>query len=199
MIRTKFLICLSATLVCFQALSAIETLVEGKAAYFLPQRHKFRRIYSGGGMYGLEISGSATQNLYGWVSVDSFTKKGTSLGAPHRTRISMIPLAIGVKYFTPLCCLPADLYVGAGLLGTHVRMHDHSPYVKRHPSKWGIGGIAKLGVLFNYGPCFVDLFTNYSYCHVEFHGHHGKRKVYRNSMNVGGWIFGAGLGYRFCL
>lgn len=200
---TKFQLCIFVMLACCNGLNAMETLIEGKVAYFLPQEHKFRKIYSGGPLCGFELSCQAKKNLYTWISVDSFTKKGTSLGCPTSTKISMVPLGIGFKYFIPLwngsleCCCPIECYLGAGLLGTYVKMHDRSPYVKQKTSKWGTTGIVKLGALFNSGPLFLDLFTNYFYCPLSFSNTKSHRRVYRNSMNFGGWVFGAGIGYRF--
>jgi outer membrane protein W len=180
----------------FATLSANEILVEGKAAYFLPQNNKFQKIYTGGGLYGIEASYEAWCRTHVWASVDSFTRKGSSLGCHSPTRISMVPIGLGLKYFLCLPNLPAELYVGAGVTGTYVHMHDKSPYVISKISKWGVGGIAKVGTLVHFDCLFLDLFVNYSYCPIDFH-HNRDGAVSRNSMNFGGWAFGLGIGYRF--
>lgn len=199
MSAAKFLICASAMLAWCTELNAIDLHIEGKAAYFLPQVHKFREIYSGGGLYGCEVSFQTKNRLYGWVSIDSFSKRGESLGHPCHTKISMLPLGIGLKYCMPLYNWPVECYLGAGLLATHVAMYDGSPYVTQKTSKWGAGGIAKGGFLFKCDAFFLDLFTNYSYCSIDFHHEKSRPKVQRHSMNFGGWTFGVGVGRRFCL
>lgn len=197
----KLIVCASVLLGLFifsTDLQAIDVFVEAKAAYFAPTDHKFRKIYSGGGIYGGEISCQTYRNLYGWISGDYFSKKGSSIGEHDSTRITIVPLGIGLKYLFPISC--ADLYLGAGVLGTYVHMKDHSPYVIHHISKWGVGGIAKAGAIFNFGEnFFADLFTSYTYTEIGFH-RTDDGKVTRNNAHLSGWAFGLGIGYRFgCL
>lgn len=194
----KKIFSLALSLSCsWLTLFAHDILIEGKAAYFLPENHKFRQIYHhGGGLYGVEASYEAWCHTHIWASVDSFTKKGRSLGGHSPTKISMVPIGLGVKYFLNLPSTPVDLYAGLGITGTYVHIHDKNPYVIPNTSKWGLGGIAKIGALVNCDRVFFDLFVNYSYCPMDFHKnrHHA---VSRNSVNFGGWAFGLGLGYRF--
>lgn len=176
-------------------LNARDVLVEGKAAYFAPTDNKFRKIYSGGGIYGGEITVNLYDNLSGWLSADYFIKDGSSIGEHDSTRITLIPIGIGLKYFIPINC--ADLYIGAGALGISVDMKDRSPFVIHHISKWGLGGIAKAGALFYIAEeLFADLFTSYTYSELGFHQtDHGR--VTRRHANLSGWSFGIGIGYRF--
>lgn len=176
-------------------LHARDVLVEAKVAYFLPTDHKCREIYSGGGMYGGECTFQVRQKLYGWISADYFSKEGSSIGGHDPTNIIMVPLGAGLKLLFPF--KTADLYIGAGVLGTYVHMRDHSPFVIQSISKWGVGGIAKVGVICNLPKhFFADLFTNYTYTKIDFHGtdHEGGA---RQDANISGCSFGAGIGYRF--
>jgi outer membrane protein W len=176
-----------------------EVLIEGKAAYFLPENKKFRKIYPDLGLYGAEVSVALYPQLYGWVAIDTLSKTGTSLGCKQKTNLWMMPVDAGLKYFFACQSLPVNFYVGAGLSATYVNIHDHSPYVIAKTSRWGVGGIGKLGSIVYVDDFFLDLFVNYSYVPIDF-PRYNQRNVSRNSMNFGGWAFGIGLGYKFpCL
>jgi hypothetical protein len=183
----------------FSSLQAVDTLVEAKAAYFYPTSHEFREIYSDGGIYGLEVSCQAWRGFYPWFSASIVHKSGHSittspLVSSDSTRITLVPLGLGLKYLYPINFV--DLYAGVGILGTYVHIKDNSPFVIRSSSKWGVGGIAKIGAIFNYKSFFVDLFSDYSYTKVDFHNtNHGQ--VVRHRANISDWSIGAGIGYRF--
>jgi hypothetical protein len=174
-------------------LQAIEVFIEPKAGYFYPTDRTFREIYSGGGLYGGELTCQAYRNLYGWISADYFSKKGFSIGEQYATRITLVPLGAGIKYFFPFNSV--DFYLGAGVLGTYLQMKDHSPYVIRNISKWGPGAIAKTGAIIKFSEnIFADLFTSYTHAEMDFHGtDHGK--VTRHHANLSGLTFGIGIVY----
>lgn len=175
---------------------ATEVLLEAKGGYFFPSDHRFKKIYSGGGIYGGEISVQIAHSpLYAWISGDYFSKNGRSIGEKNSTTIQLIPLAVGLKYLYPISIL--DLYLGAGLQPTYFRTIDRSPYVSRTVSKWGLGGMFKGGILFNIKKgFFVDVFSGYSLLNIHYHSG-SDASVIRNSAHLSGWIIGAGLGYRF--
>jgi hypothetical protein len=63
-------------------------------------------------------------------------------------------------------------------------------------NKNGFGGFANMG--FNFFPCknlFIDVFGEYSYGRMHFHS--SKTNSYGQTAQVGGFTFGAGLGYVF--
>jgi hypothetical protein len=63
-------------------------------------------------------------------------------------------------------------------------------------SQNGLGGFVNMG--FNFFPCrhlLVDVFGEYSYNRMHFHS--SKTNSYGESAQVGGFAFGAGLGYAF--
>ena len=183
----------SCTLDCCDR--SVDFFAEVKGGYFYPTSHKFRDIYSGGGIYGLELSCQAWQQLYGWASGDIFYKSGHSQGLHHSTHITMVPLGAGLKYLFPVSF--SDIYLGAGVLGTYLHMKDRSPYVIRSLSKWGAGGIFKAGVLFNFKEhYFVDLFSNYTIMNIDFHNTDHNR-VIRHTAHLSGWTVGLGIGYRY--
>jgi len=86
------------------AIFPTDVLVAGKAAYFYPTSSRFKDIYSGGGIYGAEMSVQAWKELYPWISADYFPQNGRSIiqggGKGNRTIVKFVPLALGLKYLT---------------------------------------------------------------------------------------------------
>jgi hypothetical protein len=207
MILAFALLCLS----WFQTTEAFDIMVEGKAAWFHPTDKKFRRIYDNGGLYGGEITVPFCNGLALFGSVDYFSRKGHSInrcnlavdGSKHRdrTRIRIIPVALGVKYFYSLPCfcefLNMDLYVGAGVQWNCLKIRDHSNFVKKHTSKCSVGGIYKIGSIIRLScDWFLDLFVNYSDNCAHFH-RSKHRNIKRSNADLSAWIIGAGIGYNF--
>lgn len=187
-------LCVTNTLHAFDW-QARDVLIEAKAAYFRPTDHKFRRIYSDGGIFGGEISAQIYGGIYGWASGSYFYKKGSSTGLGNSTKIDLVPVGFGLKYLYSFNCL--DLYVGGGALPTYVRFRDHSPFVIPKSQKWTWGGIVKVGAIWNINQCFfIDLFTDYSFVDVKFH-RTNDGAVTRHRTDLSAWSIGAGIGYRF--
>ncbi len=189
------LLLLTAGLFSTANLLGTDVLLEAQAAYYHPTNHEFREIYSGSGIYGLELSVQSWRGLYPWVSGSVFSKTGHSIGLENRTNITFVPIGIGLKYLWKVHFV--DLYLGAGVLPTYLHIHDHSAYVVKKRSKWGCGGIAKVGAIFNLPKSFfIDVFTDYSYIKISNHdSRHGT--VHPHSANLSGFSFGGGVGYRF--
>lgn len=175
-------------------LPAEDILIEAKGAYYRPSDHKFRHIYSDSGIYGIEASYQAWNQLYAWSSVSCFYKSGHSIGQHHSTAITFVPFGIGLKYLFPINSV--DLYVGAGLLGTYAHINNHSRYVSHSQHKWAPGGIVKVGALVNLTPrYFIDFFSDYSFIKMDFPK--GDKRVIRHEADLSGWSVGLGVGYRF--
>ncbi len=177
------------------SLFAGEVLLEGKAGYFFPQNHKFRKIYGSGLIYGAELSVQAWKWLYPWASASYFSKTGHSFDVSYSTRVTFVPVGVGLKgiYTTR----NVDFYLGAGLLATYLHTHDHSCFVIQRQSKWGVGAIAKAGLLFNLRKhIFLDIFGDYSWTKIHFHNTRNGT-VIPQTANLSGFSVGAGLGGRF--
>lgn len=169
-------------------------LAELRAAYFSPTGHKFRKIYSGTGLYSAEVSCRTCHNWYSWASVGYTHKSGSSIGLHTKTDATLVPFALGLKYVYPVECLCP--YLGAGVLGTYIHTHDHSSAVTQKISRWGIGAIAKSGVLITISRhLFLDLFVDYSFMRVDFNRHHNH--VTPHSADLSGASTGIGVGCRF--
>lgn len=178
-------------------------ILEFKGAYFQPTHGDFKAIYhKGGGFFGPELTVQLCKERrwYAFAAFDYFQKKGRSVGLCSPTKVELIPIDVGLKYFAPVRCDCVDLYVGLGLEAVNVRTRDCSPYVLQSLSKWGVGGIAKVGVYWYLPHNFViDLFVDYSFVKTMknrccFSPRCGVQLV---RANVSGVIAGIGLGYRF--
>lgn len=196
-----------AIIACCSA-HAHDILVEVDAAYFLSTNHTFRNIYNnGGGMYGGEVTFNLDwlercgleeclcDQLYGFVSADFLSKKGHSIGLCTPTKVNIANIGIGLKYLFPFCY--GDWYLGLGVLPTHLKTRDCSPFVIPKRSKWGCGVIGKIGAIFDLNKSyFLDLYFDYSYTKIPFSCCPGAITQSRDA-NLSGCWFGAGLGYRF--
>ena len=174
-------------------------LLELKAAYFLPTGDRFKNVYGGSGIYGLEFTFQAKDFLYVWTSADFYLKSGHAYGSactsPSSTDIWFLPFAAGIKLFCPINIV--DLWLGGGILGTYVNVKDHNPNVISSISKWGVGGIVKAGAIINCTKYFfLDLFTDYSFMQIPFHDTR-KGTVIPHKADLSGWSFGGSIGFRF--
>ncbi len=182
---------------------ARDVILEFKGAYFHPTNDCFKDIYgNSAGIFGPELTVQLCNqsNWYGFASVDYLTKSGRSIGLCDKTKVSLSPIAIGLKYFAFSSCNEvADIYLGAGVQPVRVHTKDCSSYVQQNQTRWGAGGIFKVGS-YIYAPCnfVLDVFLDYSYARAK-----GKvtcsptQNVIPLKANVSGIIFGVGLGYCF--
>jgi hypothetical protein len=168
-------------------------LIEAEASYFHPTKKLIRKIYSNGmGLYGLEASMKATDWLYPWISGSYLHEKGHSIGAHSSTKVTLVPLGIGLKAMYNFG--RTSLYAAAGPLYSHIHMKDEAPFVIESRSKWDWGGIGKVGVyFFSRHSFFVDLFADYSY--MKFHFHNGSGKTVSHDVNFSGWAAGGAIGF----
>lgn len=189
--RSSFIAALLTFVSCLQA---EDVFVEAKAAYYRPTESRFRKVYGGSGIYGIEASFQAWRDLYAWTSTSCFYRSGTSIGKHNGTNITFIPLGIGLKYLFPIHF--TDVYLGVGGLGTYAHIKNHSRFVSSSQSKWAPGAIIKVGALLNVHPnFFIDLFSDYSFIKMRFSK--GSKTVVQHESNLGGWSIGLGLGFRF--
>ena len=188
-----FAIFASGFLLSFK-LQAIEVLPEVKAAYFYPTHNRFRAIYHDGGIYSIETSVKAWDQLYPWMSLGVFYQTGRSLENRFGTNLLILPIGLGLKYlFTYKQLNP---YLGVGMQVTYTHMHDKSPYVDSRFAHWGMGGMIKTGFLAYFTKsCFFDFFCDYSYLKINYHHRHPR--VVNLRTDLSSISIGAGVGYRF--
>src|SRR5579885_1138651 len=167
-----------------------DVLLEAKGSLFVPTNDTFRHIYNVGGMFNVELSFQIYEGIFGWASGGVFFKKGHSIGECDKTCAVIVPVAAGLKYLWHFDL--GDLYLGAGVLAADLHTKDGSPFVITHREKWGVGGIAKAGFLFDLPRSFfADVFTDYSFVKVHFPCKF-ECGVQSQPANISGW--GLGLG-----
>jgi hypothetical protein len=177
-----------------------DLIIELKGAAFVPTSSRLKNIYGNaignvGGEATFQLS-SCNEHWYGFASVDYLNKKGHSIGLCAPTKVDLVPLALGVKYFIPFCY--GNFYLGLGFQPLYVKTHN-PPYVAPCTSQWAFGGIAKIGSYFDL-PCdwVFDLFIDYSFAKTGCKKcSNAPSAVIPLKASIDGVIFGAGLGYRF--
>lgn len=176
--------------ISFGTLYAYDTTVEARVGYFYPSSHLLRKIYRQGGVEGeFELSKNINCNWQVWGNVNYFSRTGRSRGEGNKTRITIVPISVGLKYvFIPSSRIRP--YVGIGPTYSFVNIRNHTHYTKRHSHKDGFGFVVKSGLNYDLTCKFLlDLYVDYYYQQVHFHrgGHR----------QTGGLRTGLGLGYRF--
>jgi hypothetical protein len=179
-----------------QSNDEIQPIIEFKAGYFFFADGKMRKIYNEGGL-DLQIAGSYPiwkwMQIYG--SVEFIEKHGRSLHGHQKARIWEYPISLGLKSVVKIC-KNTQYYLTIGPRYFFVHTHANSSHIDKTMNQNGIGGFAGTG--FNFLPTdhlLIDVFGEYSYCRLHFHPH--KKHTYGRSIQVGGFAFGAGLGYAF--
>jgi opacity protein-like surface antigen len=173
-----------------------QPILEAKAGYFFFSDSKMRKVYNDGGI-DLQISGSYP--LWNWIqlygSVEYLQKHGRSLGGHQKTRIWAVPLSLGLEPVFTINRL-VDYYFTVGPRYFFVHAHNDSSSLDRHKSQNGLGGFINTGFhFFPWDNLVIDVFGEYSYKRMHFHT--SKRNVFTREVQVGGFAFGAGIGYAF--
>lgn len=182
-------------------------ILEFRPSYFYPTSSTFRKIFDGSVNY--QLTGTAPIGLcsrYEWVrsinlwgGVDYFSKTGHSQGLHDKTRIRMVPLTLGLKYFLPSCSrgYPLNFYAAGGMKYYFLQTHNHSEQVKNKINKNGMGGVVEVGFITTLRECFIlDLFASYSF--KSFGAPSSSDPAVKGtSLNISGLNVGAGIGYKF--
>jgi hypothetical protein len=176
-------------------------LLEAKAGYFFFSNSEMRKVYDRGGLdlqlsvsYPLwNLASGWTLNAYG--AVEYLHCSGRSINDHQKTALWSIPVNIGLK---PIYAINANTqyYFAIGPRYFYLHQHNDSSYVYRDKAKNGLGFFVNTG--FHWVLCehFVfDVFGEYSYAKTHFRG--GDPLVYTRNIQVGGFTFGGGIGYKF--
>lgn len=174
----------------------IRPLLEVKAGYFFFSDSKMRKIYD---QEGLDLQLAATYPVWKWLqiyaSAEFIQKQGRSLHGNQRTRIWEYPFTLGLQAVARIS-QKAQYYFTAGPRYIHLHQHNNSADMARELNHNGVGLF--LGTGFHVFPIehfVIDFFGEYSYCRM--HGHPHRKYAFGESAQVGGFVFGGGLGYAF--
>ena len=171
-------------------------LIEGKVGYFFFSSSKLREVYKKGGI-DLQLSG--TYPLWKWLqiygSVEYLARSGEILNSTNKTTIWELPVSLGLQPVAVIC-QKVHYYLSIGPRYFFVHQHNHSPYLDKIVTHSGVGGFVNTG--FHFFPIkhlVIDIFGEYSYKRMSFQGH--RTNVYGQTVQVGGFAFGGGIGYTF--
>jgi len=157
--------------------------LELRGNYFSPSENAFKDIYGGGMMYGAKFSIGIRKNLLLWLEGSHFSKKGELTFTKEETKLSMVPLGVGVGY--RISSRSLSFYTGLGFNYYHYKESNPIGEV----SKDGLGYVAKAGSYLKLTRgLLIDLFIDYSYCKI---------KPADFEINIGGFGLGTGIAYEF--
>ena len=171
-------------------------LLEVKGGYFLFSDSKMRKIYDRG---GIDVQLSTSCPIWKWLqmyaSIEYMQIEGRTLGGHEKTKIWEVPLSLGLQ---PVAVISPTVhyYLTIGPRYFFVHQHNYSHYLSKNVGNNGLGGFVNTG--FYFFPCkhlLLDVFGEYSYKRMHFHSH--KSHVYGEKTQVGGFVFGLGIGCVF--
>lgn len=175
---------------------ANEFFIEARDSYFYPTNSTVREIYGGNGLYNLEFDAKIWHQLFLWSAIGIFQGSGTTLGSGDHTKLTFVPINIGLKaIFRPIDIVRP--YLGLGPQLTYTQVKTHSNFLIQSNNSWDFGGIFKVGVLVNpTGSCLLDFFIDYQVQPVKFSQSSNPAVVIDNT-NLGGFSFGGAIGFEF--
>lgn len=172
------------------------SILEFKAGYFFFTDNKMSKVFDQGGL-DLQLCGSTP--LWRWLqiygAVEYLEKSGRSLHFHQKTRLWEVPISLGLEGVAKIT-KKLQYYLTVGPRYIFVHVHNKSHFVDKTLNENGWGGFVNTG--FHFFPMrhlVIDIFGEYSYSRMHFHPH--KKNVYRGSRQVGGLVFGGGIGYAF--
>jgi outer membrane protein len=225
-VLTGLFIFLSLPLHAWDFCLPLDLAVEGRVAYYHPSSRRVRRVYGNGWPdYQIEISKQCHGfSLYGfpwrwnidwriWGGISGFSRKGESFGYHHNhTRLQLIPVSLGTKFFYPLTC-NMDIYLGGGLCLSFLHITDHSQFVHKHTRREEWGGLIQSGITYKVCDCFYGnvivsaffdyFFQRFHFCDSREHSFcrsrrfHDTRFIERHDLKLNGYKVGVGLGMIF--
>jgi opacity protein-like surface antigen len=172
------------------------SLIEAKAGYFFFTESTLRNVYDHAGIdVQLSYTYAVWENLQIYGSAEYAYKAGRSLNGEQKTYFQSWPLSLGLQYRFSFSSIYQP-YVTLGPRYFFVHIKNDSSYVNRHLHNNGLGGFVNAGCLVQLNSNFAfDVFGEYSYKRLHFHS--SPPNVQGHTTQVGGLVFGGGLGYKF--
>lgn len=160
-------------------------LTEVKMGYLRFGDRKLRHHYNKG-VLDVQLTSSICfwKPLYAYLGVEYIGCDGRLHPGHQKIQLRMVPVSLGVQYIQPIT-FDLKYYLTAG--ARYFFAHQWTP--SKSLTRNGVGGFANTGFLYYLNPHVVfDFFGEYSYKKLHFQKMGG-------SLQVGGLILGAGIGY----
>jgi len=144
-----------------------------------------------------EVNVGLCKDVFAWASLAGLKKSGHSIGLENSTKITLLPIGFGLKYFYLVDCMNFDIYGGGGPVATYLKTNDFSPYVVQKHAKWAFGGVLKAGAMFPITDCLlIDLFADFSFVNMNFCASTNPQ-LYCRDAKLNGLFVGIGLARLF--
>lgn len=192
----------------FKKSSSNGILLEFRPSYFYPISKGIREAFHNGGI-NYQITGQFPvycgknawlQGMNVWAGVDYFSRDGRTSALNNKTRLRIVPLTLGLKFFFPAIgsVAPVNFYIGSGMKYFFVYNYTDSDYVKRNIYAHGMGGVVETGFTTTVIEHLVfDVFASYSFKTFQAPSLSKYPAVEPTSMNISGVNIGGGIGYKF--
>lgn len=173
-----------------------EVFLEAKAGYFIPIADRYKKVFSGSGIYGLEADVQIYRPLYFYLGADYYTESGHTRGSTDfPCSIEMIRPFAGFKFIfqTRHTVRP---YLGVAFQEAYVKNKTKAPTLIREENHWQEGALGQVGIVCVWNHFVLDIFGNYSWLVVHMKGSKTKPVIVHHQ-NISGFTVGGGLGYQF--
>jgi len=183
-------------------------ILEFRPSYFYPISKEIREAFHNGGI-NYQITGQFPlyygkdawlQGINVWAAVDYFSRDGRTSGLNNKTKLRIIPLTLGLKFFFPPLgtVAPVNFYLGTGMKYFFVHNYTDSDFVKRNIDVNGMGGVVETGFTTTVVEHLVfDVFGSYSFRTFGPPNLSKYPAVEPTVMNISGINIGGGIGYKF--
>ena len=167
-------------LMCAGLGQAAEILFSARLSYLMPAEQAFRDIYGGGIKYGGTMAVALFKNFDVFVDGSFYLKKGELSYTKEETKLSVVPVILGLQYRIKSGKFQPFFGLGAGYFAFK------ETNIIGDVSKSGLGFAGRAGALFFVTKSiFIQAYANYSHCRMtpaDF------------TINIGGIEAGIGFG-----
>lgn len=167
---------------------------ELKVSYFRFQSNELRRVYGSGAPFIQgEINYNVTNQVLVFGDVGYLWKNSNSRDFHGRTRIEIFPWTLGAKWFYPFNF--GSVYLGGGFRTSTVSIHNHCRDVDSNSHRTELGGVFNGGANVCWQRFVFNPFVEYNFNRMRLRGR--RENVVSHHLDIGGFAFGAGLGYAY--
>lgn len=130
-----------------------------KGGYFIPSDSVFREVYSGGPVFGADLAVPIVGVLQVWGGAELFSRTGSTTLTEDETKVSIVPLYLGLRLEGGKKSLRPYL----GVAAAYFLFSEKN--VLGSISESGFGYLAQAGLLARLGgPVWIDVHAGYRGC-----------------------------------